>query len=504
MRSGARRAPVPAEKTAHRPLRPYTVDHLRRYARYMVLDTGGIWEVEDYFCDVADEIFLGTPEVILDVPEGNAKTTNLGGFALYHADHVEAAMVPMAAASRDQTMWLFGQAAGFIRRSPALRERFRVYEGYRRIDALRTGGRIQVFAADDRTGDGVIFTLALLEELHRHPDLRLYRTWQGKLIKRGGQMAAISTAGEPGSEYENLKGGILKVADVRRRKCHTVARTPELVLHQYALRPGDDIHDLDLVKQANPFSGVTPVALKRKHDSPTRLDAHWARFTCGVPMRTEGSAVGPEEWRGLPKTEIPAGEPIWAGADLGWKWDTTAIEPLWLPDPHRRVLGVPEIIVPPRDGTATPPAAIRDAFRRIHARNPIHTVVLDPNAGGEQLAEWLESPDGIGARVIAYSQSNEPQAVAFEYFMESIRNGWLEHAHDEGLTRHVLNAIAKPVLGGDRHRFDRPRSTRQAKGQDQRVIDALTAASNVLAVAVADDGEPTRKFNVDDYRIVQL
>jgi hypothetical protein len=45
-----------------------------------------------------------------------------------------------------------------------------VFEGYRRIKCLRSGGRIQVFAADDRTGDGV-FTLALLDELHRHRDL---------------------------------------------------------------------------------------------------------------------------------------------------------------------------------------------------------------------------------------------------------------------------------------------------------------------------------------------
>jgi phage terminase large subunit-like protein len=220
----------------------------------------------------------------------------MGGVALYHADYTPDAMVPMAAASRDQTGILLNQAAGFIRRTPGLDRRFRVYEGYRRIDALRTGGRIQVYAADDRTGDGVIFTLALLEELHRHPDLRLYRTWHGKIEKRGGQLVAISTAGEPGGEYENVKAGDPQARRVRRRGAHTVARTKDLVLHQHALAPGDDVHDLKRVKQANPFSGVTIAGLRRKHDSPTMLESHWARFVCGIPTRGEAAAITAAEW----------------------------------------------------------------------------------------------------------------------------------------------------------------------------------------------------------------
>jgi phage terminase large subunit-like protein len=58
------------------------------------------------------------------------------------------------------------------------------------------GGRLQVFAADDRTGDGIIpGGIALVDELHRHRDLRLYRVWVGKLVKRGAQIVTISTAG---------------------------------------------------------------------------------------------------------------------------------------------------------------------------------------------------------------------------------------------------------------------------------------------------------------------
>jgi phage terminase large subunit-like protein len=120
-------------------------------------------------------------------------------------------MIPIAASSREQAEIMYRQAEGLVSRSPELRPRFRAYDGYRRIKCLRTGGRIQVFAADDRTGDGIIpGGLALVDELHRHRDLKLYRTWRGKLEKRGAQLIAISTAGEPGGEFEETRDRIKK------------------------------------------------------------------------------------------------------------------------------------------------------------------------------------------------------------------------------------------------------------------------------------------------------
>lgn len=468
----------------------------------MVLDTGDHWKPERFQLDVVEEVLAGVPEVWLDVPEGNGKTTLMAGVALYHGDYTPSALVTMAAASRDQTGVLLGQAAGFVYRTPGLGARFVVQEGNRRIKCLRTGGRIQVFAADDRTGDGVIPTLALLEELHRHPDLRLYRTWRGKLEKRGGQLIAISTAGEPGGEYENAKAAVLKRGKVTRRGAHTVARARDFVLHQHALAPGDDLHDLKLVKQANPFSGATIAGLRRKHNSPTMVEAHWARFVCGIPTRGDQAAITSAEWAALKKTAIPAGADVWAGVDLGWKWDTTAIVPLWLPEPERRVIGKPEVIVPPRNGRSTDPELIREAARRIHGRTPVHTWVVEDAAGAEQFVEWLQQtfPD---ARVVLWGNGNQPQALAFDRWMEALREGWLEHPHDDVLTQHVLNAIARPA-GPDRYRFDRPRSSRQGRGQDQRVIDSLSAGSAVHAVAVADDGAEQREIDPADYRITAL
>jgi phage terminase large subunit-like protein len=475
-------------RTAHKPLAPFQVDHFARYARLLVLDNGEQWEPEGFQLEVAEDLFGGTPEVWMVVPEGNGKTTFMGGIALYFADYTPSANVLLAASSRDQCGILLGQASGFVYRTPALAQRFRVFEGYRRIQALRSGGRIQVFSADDRTGDGVIpGGIVLFDELHRNRDLRLYRTWRGKLAKRDAVLAAISTAGEPGTEFEEVRERALRESpDLRRVGSHTRAASDEMILHDWAVPAGADVEDMDAVKAANPFSGVTVEMLETKRASHTMTLAHWRRFVCNQATRSTSSAIAPEEWAARRTDDrIPEGEPVWVGADFGWKWDTTAIVPLWMPELDRRVFDRVEIITPPRDGFSTPPEDVQAAFLRIHERNPIHTVVMDENAGGAQMAGWIETV--LGAEVVAYSQSHAPMALAYDRWMEAMREGWMWHTGDQEFTRHVLNAVAK-LLPGGQTRFDRPAKSRAGSQQDRRVWDALTAACIVHSVAVDEHG----------------
>jgi phage terminase large subunit-like protein len=498
-----RRAPQP-DRTAHKPRRPFTVDHFRSYARLLILDTGLAWEVEEFQLDVVDDVFAGAPEVWDIVPEGNGKTTLMGGFALYHADYTPDAAVLLAASSRDQCGILLGQAAGFVYRSPGFnRRRFRVFEGHRRIEALRTGGRIQVYAADDRTGDGVIFTLALIDELHRHRDMRLYRTWAGKLEKRGGQIVVISTAGEPGGEFEETIASARKTGErTDTRDGHERIVAEEMVLHRWAVPDDGDVDDLKQVKRANPFSGVSIESLARKRARPSMTPAHWRRFTCNQPARGDDAAINAQEWANAETGDRPEpGEQIFGvGIDLGWTWDTTAIVPLWVPSAKRRVLLAPTIIVPPRDGTSTPPSRVQEAVRAVHQEHPFEVVAIDHAAGGEQLGEWLEQE--LGCEVIVYTNGNQEQARCAQRFYEGLRaepEPSLQHTGDELLTRHVLNARARILPRGEPI-FDRPVHSRSAPTQDQRVIDALSAAQIIHDAAIS--GRDTRKpINLDDYRI---
>jgi hypothetical protein len=497
--------PQPSRRAAKPPAQPFTLPHFRAWAAELILDTGESWHPESFIEEFAEDLFAGIPECWLVVPEENTKTTSFAGLGLYHAEFRAFANVPVAASSREQAEIMYRQMEGFVLRSPRMYEpaesgiqaakgkrktaipRFTCLEGYRRINHY-AGSRIQIMAADDRTGDGGIPTLALLDELHRHRDLGLYRTWAGKIGKRGGQIATISTSGDPGSDFELTRELIRRKADeVIRRGSFIRARAPRIVLHEWSLAPTAKPDDFEAVKAANPFSRITVETLREKFASPTMTMEHWLRFVCNRPTRSSNAAIQEAEWaKAKALDEIPAGEPIWLGLDVAWKWDTTAAVPLWWKSAEHRQFGPAEILVPPRDGTSLDSRLVEAALIRVHERNPVHTVVMDTSRA-EQLGHWIEQE--LGATVIDWPQSNPFAAGEYERFMDALRGGRLFHSGDPGLTSHVLNATAYVLPLGDA-KFERPSQSRQSAEQDRRVIDALKAAAMVHSAAVAQAERP--------------
>jgi phage terminase large subunit-like protein len=501
------------------PKGPFTLPHFRAWAAELILDNGESFHPEDWQEAFLEDVFAGFPECWLVVPEGNGKTTLIAALALYHCEHRPMASVPVAASSREQAEIVYRQAEGFVLRSERLYDvvhsaiqsakgkrktdvpRFLPLEGHRRINHFE-GGRIQVFAADDRTGDGVIPTLGLLDELHRHRTLGLYRTWAGKLLKRGGQVITISTAGEPGSDFEETREKIRQSPDSTRDGSFVRAVAGRTVLHDWAVQEGEDVENFPVVKRANPFSGVTVEALEAKFTSPTMTIGHWRRFVCNLPTRSEYAAIQEAEWFAAQvKDDIPAGEPVVVGGDIAWKWDTTAFTPLWVRDEHYRLFGTPTILIPPRDGNSLDPDQVEQALYDIHTRNPISMLVMDTNRA-EQLAMWAEKE--LGCQVLDVSQGIPIQVEEYERFMEALRKGWIKHTGHPEFTRHVLNAVAKIQRGGDAI-FERPhQSRRNIDEQDRRVIDALKAAAMVHRVAMMNR-EPKRKpskYNDPSKRLV--
>jgi phage terminase large subunit-like protein len=486
----------------------FKVAHFRQWARRLILDSGEPWELDQWQADFVADVFTGAPEALLWVPVGNGKTTLLAGLALYYLEHQDFAAISVAAASRDQANLLHLQAAGFVTRTPHLHElqadplrerrgkrpmevpRFRCMNGLRRIDHYR-GGVLKVYAAEDRTADGIVPTLALIDELHRHRGLALYHLWRSKLSKRRGQLIAISTAGEPGSEFEALRESLHQHPQAVRSGCFTRIATPELVLHEYAVPEDADTDDLKLVKAANPFSGITRDVLASMRRSPTWNLEDWRRFRCNVATRGGTAAITEIEWaRARTDRRIPEGQPIWLGMDLAYRWDTSALLPFWQPQKDFRLLGAPTVLVPPRDGTALDPREIERALLKIHARNPIAVVAMDPNKG-EHLAAWCRAE--LGAKVIERKQTAAHAEIEYQKFVEALREGWLHHTGDPTLTRHVMNAITRMNPYGAA-RFEESHAARHddAPMQETRVIDALTAASIVHAVANEDAPADTR------------
>lgn len=480
----------------------FSVEHFRAWSSSKLLKDGSLFVLEPWQALFLEDLFArdssGVPifeELWLIVPEGNGKTTFTSLLALYVVEHTREAWVPIAASARDQAVALtYRIASGFVNRNRLDYEHggpYRLHPGYREIRHEASDGAMKIFASDAASGDGVDpVGLALIEELHRLPTLDLYETWSGKLEKSDSQLLVVSTAGEPGSPFEELRTqmrqGAAEIQQIGR--CFVRAVSATSVIHDYALPEDGDVEDLELVAEANPYSRKTVESMARKRAKPSWRLPHWRRFTCNLPTRIGLAAVTEAEWfAAAVDQEIPEGEPIWLGADIAWKWDTTAFVPLYWESDEMRLLGPATILEPPRDGNALKPGVMHAALLAIHERNPIHTVVMDPSNATE-LAEWIS--ETLGAVVVERAQTNKFAVADYELFMEGLTSGKLRHVGDAGLTRHVLNAVAKLLPGGDT-RFDRPKETRRSGEQPRLVVDALSAAAMVHSEAAlehANDG----------------
>lgn len=429
--------------------------------------------------------FRGITESLILIPKKNGKSTLLAALALFHLCTTPDAECIVVASSRDQAGILLRQVQGFIRRSPWLRARLKVKQ--REIVCEELGGRIRILASDVDTADGVLPTLVLVDELHRHKSADLYGVLRDGLGPLDGQLIAISTAGEDTSSFlGEIRRRMLALPGVERIGCYSYSCDEVMAFHEFALPPDADRSDMRLVKMANPAPWQTIAKLRNRYQSASMKDWQWARFACGVWVAGEHSAYSAKEWGAcaVPGVAIPRGASgVILGIDFGWRWDTTAMVPVWNPEGERLHVHRPAIITPPRDGTATDEMVIWEQFLEFREMWPDElTVVLDPNAGGEQFAQRVVREfDNI--RVVEHSQMPRPMALAAQRLSRHISTELLAHPDDEELNAHILAAAAKPV--GEGYRL--------VKMSDNGLpIDAAIALAMAVSVFVGeedDDGD---------------
>lgn len=261
---------------------------------------------------ILEAVFRGVTELVVIIPKKNGKTTLLAALALFHLEVQPGAEAIIGASSRDQATILFNQAVGLVRRS-GLEHLFNIKTGYREIRA--NGGRLRVLAADADTADGVIPTLALVDELHRHRSGDLYGVFRDGLLG-SAQMVTISTAGyDEDSPLGVLRARAHGLPSFRRVgvRNHAVSPDGTFELFEWCLSPEDDLEDLKLVKRVNPAPWHTRAALKRRRDTPSMTDAAWARFACGVWTFGEQPWLSSGEWDALRVDigGIEPGDPVW-------------------------------------------------------------------------------------------------------------------------------------------------------------------------------------------------
>jgi phage terminase large subunit-like protein len=467
---------------------------LERFARFcedLVLEDGSRMVLEPFQRTILGDYFAGTRETLCLIPKKNGKTSLIAAVALHHLFEVDDAECVIGASSAKQASILYDQAKGLIRRTEKLRQHFKVQVGYKVIRSTFDDGTISVLAADAGTGDGVIPSLAIVDELHRHRNADLYGVFRDGLGARDGRIITLSTAGDDElSALGIMRSRAHKLKHVERSGAYFYARSDdgEFVMHEWALDPDQDRSDLQLVKQANPLKGKRIETLASLAASPSMTPWQWARFHCGVWVKGEGSAIDPADWDALerPTAVIPPGSPVYVGWDLAWRGhrgDTMALVPLWMASAGRRVVGEPIILTPPAGGMLDDRDVLK-AFLDLKSRFQIIAVVYDPNAGGQAFAQQLHREHGL---VMAeHSQRDAPMALADGRLLEAIRRHELEHNGDPTMRQHVLNAVEKPVPG-DQFRFIRPRNG------PRRPIDCLTALSMAHSSALADlEAPPAR------------
>jgi phage terminase large subunit-like protein len=435
------------------------------------------------------DFFGGAEETLILIPKKNGKTTLLAALGLFHLIVTDDAACFIGAASKDQAAILYRQAHGFISRSKWLQQHVVVRGGSKELRSARDLGILRVLAADADTADGVIPTLALVDELHRHKNSDLYAVFRDGLGPRHGQMITISTAGDDEqSPLGRLREAAHKLDDQFKDGAYRYARKEGFALHEWALEPDDDRDDLDLVLTANPAPWVTEEILKGRKESPSMQSWEWARFACGVWIFGEESAISEKEWRACadPEAFIPDGTPgVVVGIDLGWKWDTTAIVPV-LKDENEDsfVVHPPTIVVPPRDGTSTPMEDIWGPIEDMADKWPEVTFVLDPEAGGEQLAQRIdgELPNAV---VATHSQKVSPMALAAQRLSDLIAECRITHPDDPEMTAQVLAAAAKPV--GESFRFTKHRKR-------PKPIDSIIALAMAVSTLHEEPPKPSSVF----------
>lgn len=460
------------------------LDMFARFCTALVLEDGRAMLLEPFQREIVGDYFAGANEVLVLIPKKNGKSTLLAALALYHLITTPDAECVIGAASRDQATILYDQAAGFVRRTPGLAERVDIKRGYREARNRRDSGRIRVLAADVDTADGVIPTLALVDELHRHKSLDLYGVFRDGLGPRHGRMLTISTAGDHElSALGTMRQAALALPQINRHGAHTKASTTDrsYVMHEWALRKKDDLDNMRTVKLANPASWQTLEALSARHDSPSMLPWQWARFACGVWIGSESWWIPAEDWARLAVTDqLVDGDAVTLGFDGSRVGDATALVACRVSDGLLEPLAVWEDTGAPRWEVPANEvdAAVAGAFDRFKVMRGL----FDPPLWRSEIDTWARE---FGDKVVErFETSRSRMQGAVERFRTDVATERLHHCGDQTLTRHVLNAQIREARGGGYWLGkDRP-------GSKNRIDAAIAAvlAYEARAEVLADSG----------------
>ncbi|HEX4035187.1 MAG TPA: terminase large subunit [Solirubrobacteraceae bacterium] len=461
-----------------------SLEDFETFCERVILDTGKPMQLEEFQRQmVRDFVDPDVRETFCVLPEASGKSTLLGVYCLYVLMRTPGATVVLASVTQQQAgSAMFRQASDAISRSPGLDRHLRAVDGRLRIHGPARA-RLDVKPSNPSTAQGAIPNLVVVDELGELRSMDLARVLRGKLSKRAGaKMIVVSSAGEPGGEFEVALEEMRNDAEeMHREGRHERYRKGASVVHTWRLLDDDSLTDWKLLKQANPLSTVTPDSLREKFESPLTNTAHFSRYTGGRAEYGEDHVIGRDVWEAATadfdelREERLHREIL--GVDFAMKYDTLALVPCILHRSGLVLLGPAKILEPPRPGQPIEIAVMQEAVLEVAGENGFSDVWLNPAAGSSPLEEWI---DANVAPVTVYGMTHAEALDLTELFLSYLHAGKLKHTGDAALAGHVLNATPRYGWDGDRFVFTRPAQSRRAKVQTTRRIDALSAATLAL------------------------
>lgn len=367
--------------------------------------------------------------------KGNGKSPLAGGIGLYGlmADKEAGAEIYSAGATKEQASILFRDAVKMVGKSPDLDSRLKMSGGPGRefnIAYLRNGSFFRPVSRETKkTGSGPRPHMALVDELHEHPDGGVIEMLErGFKFRRQPLLFMITNSGSDRAsvcwtEHEHavrVAAGNAEATDNDPRYAGDILGIAEDATFSYvcALDKGDDpLNDPSCWIKANPLLGVTITeeylagvvaqakAMPDKRNGILRLhfctwtDAETAWMTREVLEPCLSTDFAPADYKD---------SPVWIGLDLSKNRDITALA---------AVVKTGEIEVEAvRDGKKQ--IVVKPTFDAwIEAWTPGDTVRERADADKQPYVQWVDA---------GYLHAPKGQSIRYDHVAQAIA----EYAHD--------------------------------------------------------------------------
>ena len=442
-------------------------------------------------------------ESFIFVPRKNGKTMLAAGLALcaLFLDEEPGCQVYSAAAEREQAALVFRQAAGMIQRVPELDALCTIKKSYKAIEIDQVNAIYKALSADADTKHGLGAHMAIVDELHAHPNGELVEVLQTSMGSRREPMLVHITT----SDYDR--------PSICNQKYEYACRVRDQMVDDhgflpviYEALPKDDWTDPAVWAKSNPNLGVSvreeflARECTRAQDEPT-YENTFKRLHLNIRTQQNVRWLQMNDWNQCTGQPVPDG-PCYAGLDLSTTGDITAlvlywpetksIVPwFWVPADNARKRGkrdnVPyetwakQDLLELTQGNVVDYSRVRATINEVCSTYDVQLVGYDPwNA--TSLAQQLQDEDGIPVLEYrqGFGQMNEPSR-ALEALVMSHE---LKHGGNQVLSWMAGNVTVR--INGDGYiRPDKVKSTER--------IDGIV--SSIIAIGLASTEDAGKDFN---------